>query len=142
MNDISNKVLYYVIEFGGKHDTYEEILYIFTDRESAVNKARELHKRDKEAFEFLKRKNERYTKELCDKYEITDESPYNIEEEVYELATEEEIDKFDRLYYNIMDAPYKNRSYTVRGYKVGENGKVVKIYIDGGILFTGGIQDE
>nr|DAY30481.1 MAG TPA: hypothetical protein [Caudoviricetes sp.] len=91
MNDISNQDLYYVIEFGGKHDTYEEILYIFTDRESAVNKAIELHKRDKEAFELLKRKSERYTQKLCDKYEITDASPCDIEEEVYDLATEEEI---------------------------------------------------
>ena len=142
MNDISNKVLYYVIEFGGKHDTYEEILYIFTDRESAVNKAIELHKIDKEAFELLKRKSERYTQKLCDKYEITAASPYEIEEEVYDLATEEEIDKFDSLYYSILDNPYKRRSYTVRGYKVDESGKVVKIYLDGGILFTGGIQDE
>lgn len=61
---------------------------------------------------------------------------------MYDLATEEEIDKFDRLYYNIMDAPYKNRSYAVRGYKVDENGKVIKIYLNGDILFTGGIQDE
>ncbi len=142
MNDISNQALYYVIEFGGKHDTYEEILYIFTDRESAVNKAIELHNRDKEAFELLKRKSERYAQKLCDKYEITAASPYEIEEEVYDLATEEEIDKFDRLYYSLMDAPYKTRSYSVRGYKVDENGKVVKIYLDGDILFTGGIQDE
>jgi hypothetical protein len=140
-NDISNQDLYYVIEFGGKHDTYEEILYIFTDRESAVNKAVELHKIDKEAFELLKRKNERYTKMLCDKYEITAASPYEIEEEVYDLATEEEIDKFDSLYYSILDNPYKRRSYTVRGYKADESGKVVKTYLDGGILFTGG-QDE
>lgn len=58
------------------------------------------------------------------------------------IDTEEEIDKFDRLYYNLMDAPYKTRSYIVRGYKVDENGKVVKIYLDGDVLFVGGIQDE
>ena len=139
MNDISNKVLYYVIEFGGKHDTYEEILYIFTDRESAVNKAMELHKIDKEAFELLKRKNEWYTQKLCDKYEITAASPYEIEEEVYDLATEEEIDKFDSLYYSILDNPYKRRYYTVSGFKVDESCKGVKIYLDGDVLFMGGI---
>lgn len=142
MNDISNQDLYHVIAYSAKNVDNEDILYIFTNAEAAVNKAKELHKKDKEAFEFLKRKNERYTKELCDKYDITDESPYEIEEEVYDLATEEEIDKFDRLYYSLMDAPYKTRSYTVRGYKVGENGKVVKIYLDGDVLFMGGIQDE
>jgi len=141
MNDISNQVLYHVIAYSAKNVDDESILYIFTNAEAAINKAKELHKKDKEAFEFLKRKNERYAKELCDKYDITSTSQYDIEGQVYDLATEEEIDKFDRLYYNIMDAPYKNRSYTVRGYKVGENGKVIKIYIDGGILFTGG-QDE
>lgn len=142
MNDISSQVLYHVVAYSAKNVDDEDILYIFTNAEAAINKAKELHKKDKEAFEFLKRKNERYTKELCDKYDITGTSQYDIEGQVYDLATEEEIDKFDRLYYNIMDAPYKNRSYTVRGYKVGENGKVIKIYVDGGILFTGGIQDE
>lgn len=142
MNNISSQTLYHVVEYSAKNVDNEDILYIFTNVEAAVNKAMELHKRDKEAFEFLKRKNERYTKELCGKYDITSTSQYDIEEEVYDLATEEEIDKFDRLYYNIMDAPYKNRSYAVRGYKVDESGKVVKIYIDGDILFTGGIQDE
>lgn len=142
MNDISSQVLYHVVEYSAKNLDCEDILYIFTGREAAVNKAIELHKIDKEAFEFLKRKNERYTKELCDKYDITDESPYDIEEQVYDLATEEEIDKFDRLYYSLMDAPYKTRSYSVRGYKVDENGKVVKIYLDGDVLFMGGIQDE
>lgn len=141
MNDISNQVLYHVIAYSAKNVDDEDILYIFTNVEAAVNKAIELHKRDKEGFELLKRKNERHTKMLCDKYEITDASPYDIEEEVYDLATEEEIDKFDRLYYSLMDAPYKTRSYCVRGYKVDENGKVIKIYIDGDILFTGG-QDE
>ena len=142
MNDISNQVLYHVVAYSAKNVDCEDILYIFTSREAAVNKAIELHKRDREGFELLKRKNERHTKMLCDKYEITDESPYDIEEEVYDLAIEEEIDKFDRLYYSLMDAPYKTRSYSVRGYKVGENGRVIKIYIDGDILFTGGIQDE
>nr|DAS05215.1 MAG TPA: hypothetical protein [Caudoviricetes sp.] len=142
MNDIFNQDLYHVIAYSAKNVDDEEILYIFTDRESAVNKAVELHKIDKEAFELLKRKSERYTQKLCDKYEITAASPYDIEEEVYDLATEEEIDKFDSLYYSILDNPYIHRSYTVRGYKVDENGRVVKIYIDGGILFTGGIQDE
>lgn len=141
-NDISSQVLYHVVAYSAKNVDDEDILYIFTNAEAAINKAKELHKKDREAFEFLKRKNERHTKMLCDKYEITDASPYDIEEEVYDLATEEEIDKFDRLYYSLMDAPYKTRSYSVRGYKVDENGKVVKIYLDGDILFTGGIQDE
>lgn len=142
MNDISNQDLYHVIAYSAKNVDDEDILYIFTNAEAAINKAKELYKRDKEAFEFLKRKNERYTKELCDKYNIIGTSQYDIEEEVYDLATEEEIDKFDRLYYSMMDAPYKTRSYSVRGYKVDENGKVVKIYLDGGVLFMGGIQDE
>lgn len=56
MNDISNQVLYHVIAYSAKNIDDEDILYIFTNTEAAVNKAKELHKRDKEAFEFLKRK--------------------------------------------------------------------------------------
>lgn len=143
MNDISNQWLYHVLECGGDYDDYNEaVLYIFADEELAVNKCMEFQERDKKEYELLEKKKDRYTKKLCDKYGITDKSPYDVTDKIYDLATEEEIDKFDRLYYNIMDAPYKNSSYTVRGYKVGENGKVIKIYIDGDILFTGGIQDE
>lgn len=140
-NDISNQDLYHVIAYSAKNVDDEDILYIFTNAEAAINKAKEFYKKDKEDFEFLKRKNERYTKELCDKYGITGTSQYDIEGSVYDLATEEEIDKFDRLYYSMMDAPYKTRSYIVRGYKTDENGKVVKIYLDGDILFTGGVYE-
>lgn len=138
MNDISNQDLYHVIAYSAKNVDCEDILYIFTNAEAAINKAKELYKRDKEAFEFLKRKYERYTQSLRDKYGIVDANPYDMEEKVYDLATEEEIGKYDRLYYDMMDSPYKTRGYTVRGYKVGENGKIIKIYIGGCILFTGG----
>lgn len=123
MNDISSQVLYHVIAYSAKNIDVEDILYIFTSREAAVNKAIELHKRDKEGFEFLKRKNERYTKELCDKYEITDESPYDIEEEVYDLATEEEYEEYDNLGFSLNYPCYDGIRYYVYGYEIGDDGK-------------------
>ena len=125
MNDISSQELYHVLECGGDYDDYgEEVLYIFTDKESAMNKLREFQEKDKEEYELLEKKRCRYTQKLCDKYGITDKSEYDITDKIYDLATEEEIDNYDRLYYNIMDSSYKNKSYSVYKYKVGKGGKV------------------
>lgn len=125
MKNISNQWLYQVLECGGDYDDYnEEVLYIFTDEELAVNKCMEFQERDKKEYELLGKKQDRYTKKLCDKYGITDKSPYDVTDKIYDLATEEEIDNYDKLYYNIMDSSYRNKSYCVYKYKVGECGRV------------------
>lgn len=125
MNDISSQWLYHVIECGGDYDDYNQVtLYIFTDEEAAMNKIREFQKKDKEEYKLLKKKGDQYTKKLCDKYDITDKSQYDVIDKIYDLATEEEIDNYDRLYYNIMGSSYKNKSYCVYKYKVGKGNKV------------------
>lgn len=125
MNDISNQTLYHVVEHRSRYDENNQVtLYIFTDEETAVSKAREIQEENKREFESLKKRMEHNTKELCNKYEITDKDPYDINDKVYDLATEEEIDVYDNFFYKMMDSPYKNRSYCVYKYKVGEGGKV------------------
>lgn len=124
MSDISNQVLYHVIAYSAKNVDDEDILYIFTNAEAATNKAKELHKKDKEAFEFLKRKNERYTKELCDKYDVTGTSQYNIEEEVYDLATEEEYEEYHDLWLDLNSYDYENFDHYVYEYEIDDTGYV------------------
>lgn len=93
-------------------------------KKTAVNKAKEIQEKNKKEFMLLEREGKRYTKKLCDKYGITDKDLYDMTDKVYDLATEEEIDVYDNFFYKMMDSPYKNRSYCVYKYKVGEGGKI------------------
>lgn len=124
-NDISNQTLYHVVERMSRYDENNQFtLYIFTDEETAVNKAKEIQEKNKKEFMLLEREGKRYTKKLCDKYGITDKDLYDMTDKVYDLATEEEIDVYDNFFYKMMDSPYKNKSYCVYKYKIGEGGKV------------------
>lgn len=141
MNNATNQVLYYIVETQKEFDSYDEfLLCTFTDKKAAISKAKELCEKDNKESKAAINREGKYSKKLCDKYGITDKDPFYIEEKIYKLATEEEIDKYDDLYYKML-AAVPRRFYYIYKYEVNEDGTVTVKRVDVRML-DGDFKDE
>lgn len=119
-----SKTQYHVIAASGEYeDYYESLAYVFDNKEQAIAKAKELYKEDEQWEVDAKKKLEEIINKLCKKYVVTVTGEEGIIEGLAELATDEEYEEYDNLWFSLNYPCYDGIRYYVYGYEIGDDGK-------------------
>jgi len=117
---------YHVLGASGDYEDYNEhLMYIFKEKDKAVNKKRELEEKQEQDRAALTKKIKDMEEELFNKYKIKSKEI----EDLYEVINDEDYEEYRDLAYEC-DCVNKKlpecTRYFVEEYGVNENGKVVK----------------
>jgi hypothetical protein len=117
---------YHVLGANGDYEDYgEHLMYIFKEKDKAVNKKRELEEKQEQDRAALTKKIKEMEEELFNKYKIKSKEI----EDLYEVINDEDYEEYRDLAYECdcvnKELPECTR-YFVEEYGVNENGKVVK----------------
>lgn len=127
-NGVTNQKVYHVVGATGAYEDYHTwIMYILPDKETSIDRAKELFEKDRRGFQEVKNVFKEYVKKLCDKYKIayTDKYYCDIYDELSVVITEEDDDTYTKLYYDANTDRYEC-DYYVDEYELNPDGSIKK----------------
>lgn len=127
-NDVANQKIYHVIGATGAYEDYHTwVIYILADKETSIDRAKELFEKDRRDFQEVNNRLKEYIKKLCDKYKIAyaDNDYCDIYDELSVVITEEEDDTYSQLYYDANTDRYEC-DYYVDEYELNPDGSIKK----------------
>lgn len=129
-NDTINQKVYHVIGATGAYEDYHTwVIYILPDKETSIDRVKELFEKDRRCAQEMNNMLKEYIKKLCDKYKVAytdNENDYcDVYDELSVVVTEEEDDTYTQLYYDANTDRYEN-DYYVEEYELNPDGSIKK----------------